>query len=576
MKTTPASFAGALLVAVFFSSCASQTGALTEIVKVEPVSISIPEPPPPLPLPQIQKAEEPRTETVCETLKLGAVLPLSGEPAVYGQRAKNGIELAVKIFNSKKKSKVTVVYNDSEEKNPLSLLAPWGSPEIAVKEFYKTVAADSSTVGIIGPVHNNSITLLAELAETHKVPTISPSAFGLKKPKDSQYFYANSVFPEDEGKNIAEFAFNVLKKKRAAVIYPGNNAYGSACAAAFKEELVRLGGEVTREEAFKEGSYDFKEQMVNLGGVDPHIIKNIIAADKSNLESIIAKLVLQLRAFFPAATEKKRNSVIMLKFTNAGRENEQMAEDFDFARIISEKLSYGLGKHKDILLPKMAEVKSFIEKKGFNKKALAEKFGAGIIISGLVSEKTPLNYNCKVTVENLKEKTSVEVLFDFTVSDKLVTNPYELEAVYLPVSAYDAESLLSHLIFFELKVPYLGNSRLNDKKFTANVKQNEGELYYTAEFNAFSTIPIVADFVQAYKDSYFEVPDYYSAAAYDAANIFLQAIAGGAFSKEEVKNSIRNISTMNLVTGNISFDGAALRKELHIMGIKDKELIELK
>ena len=217
-----------------------------------------------------------------------------------------------------------------------------------------------------------------------------------------------------------------------------------------------------------------------------------------------------------------------------------------------------------------------MKKKGFDKAGLAKKFGAGIIISGAVSEKNPLSYNCRVTVEDLDRKSSAEVLFDFTASDKLVTNTYGLEAVYLPVSAYDAESLLSHLVFFELKVPYLGNSRLNDKKFIASVRQNEGELYFTAEFNAASNLPGAADFVRAYKSVYFEVPDYFSAAAYDTARIFLQAIAGGACSKEAVKTAVNNISTAGLVTGDITYDGTFLKKDLHIIGIKDKEVLELK
>ena len=527
-------------------------------------------------LPPVQAVKETSTGASCVSLKLGVVLPLSGELADYGKKAKKGIDLAVRLYNKENKTDISTVYNDSESKELLKNLAPWGAPETPIEEFYKEAASDEKMVGIIGPGPKTSAVNLAKLAGIYAVPTISPLASGSNKIKDAQYFYAAAVFPEDEGRNIAEFTVNVLKKKKTAVIYPKNNVYGTACAAAFKEEMLKLGGEVVREEAFEEGSYDFKEQMVNLGGIDPHVIKDTIAADKSNLESIIDKLVLQVRALLPEATEKKRNNIVLLAFTNTGRENELLADDFDFGRLISEKISYGLGKFKDTRLSKLAEVKEFVKKKGFDKAGLAKKFGAGIIISGAVSEKNPLSYNCRVTVEDLDRKSSAEVLFDFTASDKLVTNTYGLEAVYLPVSAYDAESLLSHLVFFELKVPYLGNSRLNDKKFIASVRQNEGELYFTAEFNAASNLPGAADFVRAYKSVYFEVPDYFSAAAYDTARIFLQAIAGGACSKEAVKTAVNNISTAGLVTGDITYDGTFLKKDLHIIGIKDKEVLELK
>ena len=570
-----------LLGALFLVSCASDTAVVVKSDRPEESASSVTLTVPVtgtavLTQPAVLKTEEPRYEVRCKALKIGAVLPASGEIAEYGRKVKNGIELAVKSFNRDNKANITVVYAETEGKEPLKEPVPDVTPEMNTADFYKTVASDRLTVGVIGPVLNTSLPEAIELAETLRVPTVSPSAFGLKKNRNGQYFYSNAVFPEDEGRNIAEFTFNVLKKKRAAVIYQKNNAYGTACAAAFKEELAKLGGEVTREETFDEGSYDFKEQMVNLGGIDPHIIKNIIAADKSNLESIVTKLVNQLRALLPEATEKKRNGVVLLPLVNTGRENEQLPDDFNFGQIISEKLSYGLARYKDTRLPKLAEVKEFTEKNGFDREALAKNFAAGIIISGAVSEKNPLSYSCKVTVENLIENSSTEVVFEFTVSDKLITNPYELEVIYLPVSAYDAESLLSHLVFFELKVPYLGNIRLNDRRFIANVKQNEGEIYFTAEFNPASTIPKVAGFVQAYKDKYFDVPDYYSAAAFDAANVILHAIGRGACSKEDVKNAIRNISAMDLVTGGISCDGAILKKDLHISGIKEKELLELK
>ena len=152
-----------------------------------------------------------------------------------------------------------------------------------------------------------------------------------------------------------------------------------------------------------------------------------------------------------------------------GRDKEQLSEETDYGQIITEKLSYGLGKYKDTRLPKQAEVKQYIAKNGFDKKALAANFGASVVLTGEVFEKNPLSYSAKVTVEKMDDGTVTEVSFDFTVSDKLITNPEGLEVIYLPVSLYDAESIISHLVFFELKVPYLGSIGFNDKKFIANI-----------------------------------------------------------------------------------------------------------
>jgi len=516
------------------------------------------------PLSTERAVSTPNYEVKRKDLKIGVLLPLSGDFAELGTKAKNGVELALKVFNNQNKAELVPVYQDTEK------------GEEALEEFYKAGNSDPLFAGMIGPVQNDLLLKVKTLAENYRLVTVSPSAAAVEKIKGSQYFFSDAVFPEDEGRVMAEFTIKNLKKKKAGVIYPANNAYGKACALAYKEELKKLGGEVTKEEKFEEGSFDYKEQMLALGGIDPRIVKDILSAEKNNLESIVSKLVNQVRAFLPPATEKKKNSLVLVKFVNAGRAAAQLSEETDYAQIISEKLSYGLGKFKDVQLPKLAEVKKYIAQKGFNKTALAGHFDSSVVITGEIYEKTPLTYSARVTVEKIEEKAAVEITFDFSASDKLITNPEGLEVVYLPVSLFDAESIISHLAFFELKVPYLGSAVLNDRKFIANMKLSESEIYFTGAFNPGSAIPEVAGFIQAYKDTYFEEPDYYAAAAFDAANILLHAIGRGAVTKEEVKNAVSNISSIDLVTGAAAYVEGGIKKDLHILGISGKELIEVK
>ncbi|MFH1073595.1 MAG: ABC transporter substrate-binding protein [Candidatus Firestonebacteria bacterium] len=540
--------------AVLLFSCAGKESVLQEEKRNDITRISA----------EKQKTDAVKYNIKCKNLKIGVILPLTGDSADSGLKIKNGVELAISTFNKQNNTEITSLYQDTE------------GGEALLEEFYRVQSIDPLVAGIIGPVQDNLLPKIRTLAESCKLVTVSPSAAALIKSKGDQYFFSDAVFPEDEGRVMAEFMVNTLKKKKAGVIYPSDNLYGKACARAFRDELIKLGGEVTKEEKFEEGSFDYKEQMVSLGGIDPHIIKDIMSADKDNLESIVAKLVTQVRAFLPSATEKKKNTIALVKFINSGRDEEQLSEEMDYGRIISEKLSYGLGKFKDTKLTRLAEVKQYIEKNGCDKQALASHFEAAVVITGAIFEKNPLSYSARVTVENMEEKNVFGISFDFTVSDKLITNPEGLEVIYLPVSLYDAESIISHLVFFELKMPYLGSSGFNDRKFIANMKLSDSEIYFTAGFNPGSAVPIVAGFIQSYKDTYFELPDYYSAAAYDAANILLQAIGLGAGTKEEVKNAINNISSIDLVTGAAAYTEGGIKKDLHIMGIYEKELIEIK
>ena len=540
---------------LFVSSCAVNNSVVTETIPDGTV-VQVPV--------EVKNIPPVKYDVRNKNMKIGAVIPLSGDSADSGLKVKNGIELAISTFNKENNSEITSVYQDTE------------AGDAALEEFYKTSSSDPLIAGIVGPVQNSRLAQVKALAENYRLVTGSPTAAALTKDNTSRYFFSDAVFPEDEGRVMAEFTVNTLKKKKAGVIYPSNNPYGTACAMAYKAELIKLGGEVTKEEKFDEGSFDYKEQMLALGGIDPRIIKDTMSADKNNLESIVSKLVTQIRAFLPPATDKKKNNLVLVKFANSGRDKEELSEETDYGKIISEKLSFGLGKFRDTKLTKLADVKQYIEKNGFDKKELAAHFGASIVITGSIFEKNPLSYTAAVTVEKMDNKTVSEVTFDFTVSDKLITNPEGLEVIYLPVNLYDAESIISHLVFFELKVPYLGGTGFNDKKFIANMKLAESELYFTAGFYTGSAIPKVASYIQAYKDTYFEVPDYYSAAAYDAATLILHSIGRGAGSKEDVKNAISNISSIDLVTGAATYTEGGIKKDLHVLSIYDKELVEVK
>ncbi|MCX5776360.1 MAG: ABC transporter substrate-binding protein [Candidatus Firestonebacteria bacterium] len=508
---------------------------------------------------ELQKPEEKN-----QLLKIGVLLPCFEESDDYSQKVKRGTELALRAYNLKRKTTVTAEYSAAE------------TDEVKLEEFYKTSAADPRLAGIIGPLKSSSMKKVRSLAEKYRLVTVAPFAAVSESDPGSEYFFSSAILPQDEGRSMAEFTVKTLKKKKVGVLYPANNAYGAACALAYKEELVKLGGEVTKEEKYEEGSYDFKEQMLSLGGVAPHLTKEIMAEDKNNLEGLVLRLVNQLRALLPLGTEKKKTEIVLVKLENAGRAGQKLSDARDYGQIISEKLSYGLGKNKDTRLPKLAEVQKYIKRSGFNKEQLARHFGANIIISGSVFEKNPLSYTAKLLVEDLEKNSTVEVLFDFSVTDNIVTNPGGLEAVYIPAGLLEAESIISHLLFFELKVPYLGNTKLNDRKFIAGIKQTDSKLYFTADFYPESAIPEVDEFVRAYKKAYFEEPEYSAAAAFDAVNIILHTLGRGAANKEEVRNSIRNISYIDLITGAAAYAEGRFKKNLRILGLYERELREVK
>lgn len=498
----------------------------------------------------------------CPDLKIGLIAPLSGEYSEYGNKVSKGVELAIAKFNSKYNTNIALIKSDTDED----------------VKFIEEIANDKKAVATIGPILGSSIYGISKLANERKVPVITPTALYLEKIQPNAYFFKNVVSPDDEGKTIAKYAILECKKKKFAVLH-SNDLYSKYCADSFIETVKKLGGEILKVEKFEEGTYDFKEQMLSLGGIDPHIIKDIIKGDKQNLESIINKLVNQINALI---NSHNINKVVILLFQNIGKGSLQVREDFNYGEIIAKKISYGLAKIKNLEIIEMAKVYKFIEEQSGNKEEsrnkeeICKNFEAQIIITGKVIEKNPLSYTVEVTIETPLQNKKIDVSFDFIISDTPSVNQMGIEAIYLPLDYVNAESLISHLLFYDLRLTFLGNSKWQNDKFIKSNKSNLNGAIWTSTFYIDSNMPLVIDFIEGYREKNIEEPDYLSSCGYDTANLILQAIKEGSCNKEDVRSKLCNMKDITGVNGITSFVEGEFKKDLHILTIKDSKVLEIK
>ena len=106
-------------------------------------------------------------EKSSETIKIGAIGPLSGAVAVYGVEAKNGIELAVEEINAAggiNGKKVEIISEDDE-----------GNPEKSVNAYKKIVTKDKAKI-IVGSLTSGCTQAIASLAQAQKVLLVAPAA----------------------------------------------------------------------------------------------------------------------------------------------------------------------------------------------------------------------------------------------------------------------------------------------------------------------------------------------------------------------------------------------------------------
>lgn len=106
-------------------------------------------------------------EKAAETVKIGAIGPLSGAVAVYGVDCLNGINLAAEEINAAggiNGKKIEIISEDDE-----------GAPEKSVNAYKKIVTKDKAKL-IIGSLTSGCTKAITSLAQAQKVLMIAPAA----------------------------------------------------------------------------------------------------------------------------------------------------------------------------------------------------------------------------------------------------------------------------------------------------------------------------------------------------------------------------------------------------------------
>ena len=201
-----------------------------------------------------------QTKKEPEEIKIGAIFALTGDAAMYGESAKNGLELAIEELNKKLlDKKITVVYEDNQ-----------GDPSKAVSSFQKLADVDKVKY-IIGPLGTPEVLAVAPIAEKKKIIILTPTSSGPQLTQAGDYIFRNCMSDLIEGAALAEFVFKELKTRTAGILYI-NNDYGIGLRDAFKKRFDVLGGEILAEESFRRGDTDFRTQLLKIKFKNPRVL----------------------------------------------------------------------------------------------------------------------------------------------------------------------------------------------------------------------------------------------------------------------------------------------------------------
>lgn len=192
-------------------------------------------------------------------IAIGAILPLTGDGAKYGESARNAVELALSELNAAggiNGVPVRVIFEDSE-----------GVPQKGVSAFQKLRTLDH-VPAVIGGLFSSVTLAIAPIAERSQVVILSPTSSNPKITDAGDYIFRNCASDLFEGQVMAEAARAKLGISTVGILRI-NNDYGVGITDVFRERFTAAGGKILAEEVFQQGDTNLRAQVTKLGALDP-------------------------------------------------------------------------------------------------------------------------------------------------------------------------------------------------------------------------------------------------------------------------------------------------------------------
>jgi ABC-type branched-subunit amino acid transport system substrate-binding protein len=202
--------------------------------------------------------------STADEIAVGAVTPLTGKLAVYGEGFQKAMLLALDEVNASggingKPLKIVFEDNNSTSKGSVSAIQ-------------KLITIHKFPV-IFGPAASSNFLAVCPIAQQNKTILIGAESAAASISKCGSYVFR--VFPSDllQGKGVAELT-EYLKYKEVVLTYI-NNDWGVGLADVFKEYFLKSGGKLVDEFAYDEGKTDYRSEILRIKKNSPRAVVNL-------------------------------------------------------------------------------------------------------------------------------------------------------------------------------------------------------------------------------------------------------------------------------------------------------------
>ena len=194
-------------------------------------------------------------------LRIGAILPLTGQSAQYGKWIRDAIELASEEINQSggiNGKKLLIKYKD-DQADPMAAAA--AMQELASVDKVPIVFGSWASDSVLAqaPIAEETHTPIMVEAQSPKISTAGDYVFRIRP--DSQYYL----------KLLVPYAYNTLGIRTVSILYIKNDS-GLGQAKVFSDSFQQLGGKVLSSEGFQQGSVDFRAKLATIKPLKPDAV----------------------------------------------------------------------------------------------------------------------------------------------------------------------------------------------------------------------------------------------------------------------------------------------------------------
>lgn len=196
-----------------------------------------------------------------DPIRIGVNLEMTGAVAAYGQMGWEGIQTAYEILPKEVLGRpIELVLVDNK------------SDKVEAANATSRLIEKEKVVAIIGTMTSGNMLAAGPIAEKYKVPIIGPSTTNDLTTQGKQFVFRACFADSDQGRIAANYAYNVLGARSAAILSDIANDYCVALGQIFNQEFKAHGGKVVSNQFIRAGDQDFSAQLTSIKTANPDVL----------------------------------------------------------------------------------------------------------------------------------------------------------------------------------------------------------------------------------------------------------------------------------------------------------------